>query len=121
MIHSSFLNTVEALKSLGFEPDDSFFSDNGEGLSYDFGNLTLTARQVYNERFAVIISVSGVYSTARTIADIRVQLPLQVSSIEQCAAFIAWGVGKDFVPAIPTDWLELGRNNFDTLPWNKKQ
>lgn len=78
-----------------------------------------------NRNFVEVIFVSGVWSTPRTIASIEIQLPLRVASIEQCAAFIVWGIdnqtGGDFVPLIPTDWVELGRNNFDTLPWIKEQ
>ncbi len=125
MLQKSFIDTVEALKELGFKPDDSFFSDNGEGLSYDFGNLILTARQVRNESFVRIISVSGIYSTERFIREISIQIPLQIASIEQCAAFIAWGIDspihRDFVPLVPTHWIEEGRENFDTLPWVKEQ
>jgi hypothetical protein len=117
--------TVDALKKLGFEPDSSVLSDDGEGLFYDFGNMTLSARSVLNESFIEIISVSGVLATGRSIALVSIQLPPRVTSTEQCAAFIAWGIdkqnGREFVPLIPTDWLDDGRNNFDTLPWVRKQ
>lgn len=125
MIQSSSFETVKALKKLGFEPDDAVLSDDGAGLSYNFGNLTLSACRVLNLSFAQIILVSGVYASPHTIAHVEIQLPLRVASIEQCAAFIAWGIneqiGRNFVPLVPTDWLELGRNNFDTLLWIKEQ
>lgn len=121
MIQASSFETIEALKKLGFEPDASVWSDDDSGLSYNFGNLTLQTRRVLNRRFVEIISVSGVYASPRTITEVEIELPLRVASIEQCAAFIAWVIGKDFVPLVPTDWLETGRNNFDTLPHIKKQ
>lgn len=127
MVQASFIETFEALKKLGFEPDasDLTLSYDGEPLSYDFGNLTLSASRTINRYFVEIISVSGVYATRRTVAEVEIQLPPRVSSIEQCAAFVAWGIDNqisgDFVPSIPTHWLDEGRNNFDTLPWVKEQ
>lgn len=119
------IETVEALKHLGFAPDTSALSYGGETLSYDFGNLTLSARHTMNRHFAEIISVSGIYVSPRTVAEVEIQLPLRVASLQQCAAFIAWGINKqisrNFAPLVPTGWLEEGRNNFDLLPWIKKQ
>lgn len=125
MTQPQAIETLEALKHLGFAPDASALSYGGEALSYDFGNLTLSARQTMNRYFAEIISVSGVYATPRTIAEVEIQLPLRVASVQQCAAFIAWGIDKqvsrNFVPLAPTRWLDEGRNNFDLLPWIRKQ
>ena len=119
------IETLEALKRLGFAPDDSALSYGGETLSYDFGNLTLSARQTMNRHFAEIVSVSGVYASPRTVAEVEIQLPLRIASLQQCAAFIAWGidnqVSRNFVPLAPTRWLDEGRNNFDLLPWVKEQ
>ncbi len=119
------IETLKALKQLGFAPDISALSIDGEMLSYDFGNLTLSARRTMNRHFAKIVSVSGVYASPRTIAEVEIQLPLCVASAQQCAAFIAWGIDHqisgDFVPLTPTRWLNEGRNNFDLLPWVKEQ
>lgn len=119
------IETLEALKHLGFAPDASALSYGGETLSYDFGNLTLSARQTMNRHFAEIISVSGIYSSLRTLAEVEIQLPLRVASVQQCAAFIAWGidnqVSRKFVPLAPARWLDEGRDSFDLLPWVKEQ
>lgn len=123
--NNSSLNTVEILKKLGFKPDSSVLSDHSDKLSYDFGNFELSASCVTNLRFAEIVMVAGVYNSGRILAIVEIQLPRRVESIEQCAAFIAWGIdnqiGKDFIPLVPSPWLDEGRNNFDTLPWIKKR
>lgn len=119
------LDTTEALKKLGFKPDGSVIADGGEGLSYNFGNLILSASRLVNLYFAEIIFVRGNCYDGRISAEIQIQLPLRVASIEQCAAFLAWEIdnqiGEDFVPLTPTEWLNDGRNNFDSLPWMKEQ
>ncbi len=73
MIEASSLETIEALKKLGFEPDASVLSDNGDGLSYSFGNLTLSAARLLNLHIAEIISVYGVYASPRSIAEVEIQ------------------------------------------------
>lgn len=124
-MQTPLIETVEALKKLGFAPNDSGLSFDSQSLSYDFGNLTLSAHRTLNRNFAEIISVSGVYASPRTIAEVEIQLPLRVASVQQCAAFIAWGIdnqiGRNFVPLVPTRWLGEGRNSFDLLPWIKEQ
>lgn len=114
------MNTIESLKQLGFTKD----SDDIR-LVYDFGNFELMAYESMNRLFVPVIYLTGVYHDGRTLCDIQLQLPLHVSSTEQTAAFIASGIErhlkKDFKPLIQIDWLEIGRNNYDLLPWVKEQ
>jgi hypothetical protein len=114
------METIEALKQLGFVQ-----TANSEMLTYHFGNFTLSAIQTINRHFVEIILVSGVFSNHRMISEVRIEMPLQIESNAQAAAFIAWGIneqiGRNFTPQNLTQWLEEGKNNFDLLPWTKEQ
>lgn len=110
------METIEALKQLGFVP-----SDDGGKYLYDFGNFEISAYESMNRQFVSVIYVAGVYYNGRVLCDVEMQLPLNVASTEQTAAFIVSGIerqiDKNFTPDIKTDWLEIGRNNYDLLPW----
>lgn len=118
-MQTSSIETIEALKQLGFVPDADGFN-----LAYDFGNFKLKAFQSVNRMLVKVVFVTGVYYDGRIVSDVQIQMPLHVASIELCAAFIASGIerqiSKNFTPLIQTDWLETGRNNFDLLPWVKE-
>jgi hypothetical protein len=109
------MNTIYALQQLGFN----------ENLQFDFGNLTLSAMETLNRHFVEIVLIVGVFSNHRMISNVEIEIPLQVESTVQAAAFIAWGInkqiGRNFTPQNLTQWLEEGKNNFDLLPWIKEQ
>lgn len=114
------METLEALKQIGFVQNP-----NGEDLLYDFGNLTLSAMNLMNRFFVEVVVVSGVFNDRRTISEVEIQLLINVDSIIQASALIAWGidkqVSKNFTPEIPTQWLDEGRENFDLLPFVRQQ
>lgn len=120
------ITTWEALKKLGFEEDpDVVFSDVLPGLSYDFKSFKLQAACLLSLRMVEVVSFSGVLATSRTISEIDFEMPRQVESIEQCAAWIAWQLNQilphheKVIPVSRMEWLILGMRNQDSLPWEQ--
>jgi hypothetical protein len=107
----------------GFQPDsDVVYSDVMPGLSYDFGNFKLSAACLMNLRFAEVVMFSGILIGGRNMADVEFEMPRQVASREQCAAWIAWHLdrcadGDQFMPERDAPWLAEGRSHCATLPW----
>ena len=90
MNKTNLISTRVLLQDLGFVPDASVVSDELPGLSFDFGTFKLQASWQMNRWFVPIVLLSGIYSTSRTIAMIEQQLPLEIESVDQGKAFIAW-------------------------------
>jgi len=96
--------------------------DENSRLSFDFGNFQLTAICAMNRHFAQIILLGGVMVKPRAVALVDFEMPREVSSKEQCVAWITWNLdqaaGRErFVPRNPVEWIELGRQNKHLLPW----
>lgn len=127
MMNDATIPTWDLLSSLGFSPDSTLlFSDIRPGLSLDFGNLKLSAVAVVSPYSGEIISLSGVLSTPRTVAEIQFELPRRVESLKQCAAWIVWNLdqhssGGAFRPARDVGWINEGRQNRRLLPWVMSQ
>ncbi|MBI5771341.1 MAG: hypothetical protein HZA93_26440 [Verrucomicrobia bacterium] len=121
--HGPFLpiQTWDLLKGLGFQPDESVFSDIRPGLSFDFGNFKLSASAVLSRRFEEVVLFTGVLATARSLAEVQFEMPRQIESREKCAAWVAWNLdqaaGGGFDPANEVAWLKIGRANLGLLPW----
>src|SRR5438094_699690 len=116
------IGTWELLQDFGFEPDAGIISDPMPGLTLDFGNCKLLASRGINTKFAEVVTFSGVFATPRTVVQIEFEMPIRVTSREQCAAWIAWHLdetadGHVFVPTRAADWLAEGRRRKDLLPW----
>ena len=117
------VETWAAIQMLGFEPDASAISDGGRGLSYDLGKFRLSAGRMMNLHFREIVQFSAVYQTPRTIGSIDFEMPMQVESLEQCAAWIAWHLNErlpsleKLLSPAKASFLLLGLQHQDTLPW----
>jgi hypothetical protein len=121
----SRVSTWAMLRALGFSEDQTVISDLRPGLSFDFGNLKLSAGRMVNHWFVPVIVLSGVMSTNRNISSVEAELPVEVESIEQGMAFVAWSLDNathgQFQPAITPSWLETGRRNRHLLPWVRER
>jgi hypothetical protein len=111
------VNTRTLLEALGFQEDCEAISDQLPAYTYNFGNLELTASQVTNVWLVPVFLFLGIVRDARSIGWVEFQLPLDVGSFEQGVARIAYGIGPEFQPSIPTPWLADGRMWRDHLPW----
>lgn len=122
MNEAAAIATWEVLKDLGFMPDTAVFSDVMPGLSYDFGNFTLSAAAVMSKWFKPVVMFYGVLATSRTLGDVCFELPRVVASQEQLTAFLVYYLDKAapenvFHPARPVAWIAEGRANRRLLPW----
>jgi len=114
--------TWDVLREFGFLPDDQVISDVMPGLSFDFGNFKLSASCVTNMRFVEVVLLTGVMATSRSIAEVQFEMPKQIQSHKQCAAWIVWHLDKvagdeGFVSVHAVEWLVEGRNHRNLLPW----
>jgi hypothetical protein len=69
-----------------------------------------------------IVLFSGVLETPRTLGELQFELPRQVKSLKQCAAWIVWNLDQHssrgtFRPARDVGWIDEGRQNQRLLPW----
>ena len=116
------LSTWVLLQNLGFVEDRSVISDPPPGLSFDFYNFKLEASRLINRRMRPIILLSGMAANERSIGDLQTELPLEVESMEQAKAFVAWCFDRltdsNFRPMFEPKWLEEGRQHSRLLPWN---
>jgi hypothetical protein len=111
--------TMYSLRSLGFQPDSKVISDIVPGLSFDFGNLQLSASCVWSPRGGEVILFTGIVSTPRTLGEIDFELPRRMRSIKQCAAWIVWNLDQypAFKETCHIDWVEKARQSKSVLPW----
>lgn len=114
------LATWDVLQDLGFEDDENAISVR-PGLRFDFGNFKLSASSEMTLLGRVVL-LYGVMATRRALGQVEFEMPIEIDSREQCAAWIAHHLDKycgrnGFDPDVTTPWLEMGRLNRRTLPW----
>lgn len=119
----SSLTTWNVLKLFGFKEDEGVVSDSPGGLSYHFDGFKLSASVCINRSFYPIILFTGVYATERTITEVDFEMPREIESYEQAAAWLAWSVdrqiGRGFGTTFAIPWLEIGRRSYHLLPWER--
>ena len=114
------LSTRDILLEFGFQPDESVISDVQPGLALRLGDFKLSASWVVNDHYVDIVLLSGVYNTSREIGMVDIQLPRQMESREQCAAWLVWGLNnssKHLIAesSVQYEWFELGKANKEAL------
>jgi hypothetical protein len=122
MIDEATVPTMDSLRCLGFQSDPAVISTGGPGLSFDFGNLRLSASCCRHLRAAEIVLFTGALLTPRTLGQVLFEMPRRVKSLKQCAAWIVWNLDQHadhrvFKPARHVGWVEEGRNSQKLLPW----
>jgi hypothetical protein len=122
MNEAASISTWDLLQDFGFEPDGRVFSDVLPGRSLDFGNFKLSASCVMNMSFRNVVLFTGVLVTPRTQSEVRFEMPRQVKSREQCAAWIVWHLDRasdwrGFRPERDVRWVTEGRLHQNLLPW----
>jgi hypothetical protein len=119
----SSLSTWVSLHNLGFVEDRSVISDPPPGLSFDFGYFKLEASRLVNRSMRPIVMLSGMAASERSIGDLQTELPLEVESMEQAKAFVAWCFDRLTDSNAPSrfepKWIEEGRQHSSLLPWNR--
>jgi len=122
MINEATVSTMDSLRYLGFQPNSRVISDDYPGLTFDFGNVTLRASNCLNLRCVEVVLITGVLSSPDSLADVFFEMPREVKSLKQCAAWIVWNLDHNaddrvFKPARHVAWVEDGRKNQRLLPW----
>ncbi len=120
------MDTWDALRDLGFQPDDKVISDARPGLGYDFGNIKLCANWVLNLRFTEVVLFTGVLTSRRSGAEVIFEMPRLIESRELCAAWIVYNLDKysdnrTFTPLRNVEWVLEGRKNLNILSLEKKR
>lgn len=124
---STRIPTREVLRSLGFGDDSSLISESpGDGLSFDFGNCKLAASFCTNMRFQPIVFLHGTLVEPGAMAVIECEMPQEVESREQGAAWVVWCLdqyasGRRFEPTRSVAWLDYGREHRSLLPWERQR
>lgn len=121
------VSTHAALQALGFKPEPEMYSEQDTGLSFDFGSFKLTAARMMNLQMRETWQFSGLLTTSRSIIQVGFEMPLQVESVEQCAAWIAWSLEQQLprdeklISSSKQDLMTLGLQHKATLPWIRRQ
>ena len=116
------LQTWEVLKDLAFMPNPGVWSDILPGLSFDFGNLLLSAGAVTTGwKLTPVILFTGIIQGDNSLAEVRFEMPRTIENLDVCAAWIAWHLDQcctgNFQPIRNAEWLAIGRSNKLFLPW----
>lgn len=117
--------TWDALQDLGFFPEADYIGC--PAMSYDFGSFKLQAARMVNRYFREVVSFSGFVRTPNSMSSIEFEMPLQVESNEQCAAWIAWHLYNNlphrekFILSSRCDLLVFGLKHQATLPWERER
>lgn len=117
------VETGTALQELGFKQVEHVYSEQDMGLSYDFGRFQIAAGRMMNLYMRDVWNFSGVVGNSNFISRIEFEMPLQVESVEQCAAWVVWHLKNNLpsnakiFPHTPSYLLLLGLEHQATLPW----
>ncbi len=114
------IRTMDVLRSLGFQTDTTVISDDGPGLSTNFGIVKLQAG-AYRKLLSEIVLITGVLATSRSFAYIQFDMPRYVETPHLVAAWIVWHLDQhsEFRKIQNLAWIEEGRNHQGLLPWVK--
>jgi hypothetical protein len=123
MSSGASISTWDLLQELGFAPDSGVMSDVMPGLSFELGNLKLSASCVMGWRFRPVVLITGWIVETRRIGEICDEMPRQLESREQGIAWLVWildkAAGGKFEPESSPDWLTQGRQHAGLLPWQR--
>jgi hypothetical protein len=111
---------MDVLRGVGFQTDTTVISDDGPGLSADFGIVKLWA-SAHRQLLAEVVMISGVLSTSRSLGHIQFAMPRYVESAHFVTAWIVWHLDQhsEFRRIQNLPWVEGGRNHQALLPWVK--
>ena len=128
MSDPKLLATMDLLRDFGFRNDPAAF---GDSLVIDFGNFELHAYCESGSINDTVLFTGGLVTQwpngrISKMAWVEFEIPSQIESREQCAAWIAYHLDKSagrggFVPTRESGWFIEGQQNKDLLPWRVKQ
>ena len=107
--------TIDSLTALGFEHRKT--QAGLEGVGYRFAHLDLDAVHVMNMYARYVVLLSGVVETSRTLAIIESQIPNDLGSALEAAAWVSYALKsyrRELEP-LP-DWFVEGECHWDLVP-----
>ena len=107
--------TIDSLIALGFERRTT--KAGIEGVGYRFAHLDLNAVHVRNLYARYVVLLSGVLQTRRSLAIIEDQIPNDLGSTSEAAAWVSYALRphrSDMEP-LP-DWFFEGEKHWDLVP-----
>ena len=107
--------TIDSLIALGFEHRKT--QAGLEGVGYRFVHLDLDAVHVMNLNARYVVLLSGVLNTGRTVAVIEDQIPNDLGSALEAAAWVSYALRSHRSELEPLpDWFVEGERHWDLVP-----
>ena len=106
--------TIDSLIALGFERREPKYG--AETAAYRFPNLELEAIHVMNLYARYVVLLSGFLNTGRTMATIEDQIPTDLESALEAAAWVSYALRshKSDLGPLP-DWFVEGERHWDLV------
>ena len=112
--------TLESLISLGFEPRRT--NAGLDGVGYRFVHLNLDAVHIMNLYARYVVLLSGVLATGRTVAVIEDQIPDDLGTAVEAAAWVTYALRSHRSELEPLpDWFLQGERHWDLVPMARQQ
>jgi hypothetical protein len=120
---NSAIPTEDALYLLGFCEDHGQSFSRTPNVFFRFANLRLLASFVWNERLAEVVLFTGIIRGPNSLGEVEFEMPREVESSAQCAAWIVWHLDqyRDFRAIHDPAWIGEGRQGASALPWVKRK
>ena len=103
---------------LPYEPEDSQYGKSRlEGVGYRFVHLDLGAVHVMNLYGRYVVLLSGVVETRRTLGLVESQIPNDIGSALEAAAWVSYALEsyRSQLEPLP-DWFVEGERHWDLVP-----
>ena len=112
--------TLDSLIALGFERREP--QHGAETVGYRFVHLDLVACHVMNLYAREVVLLSGVVETRRTLSIVESQIPNDLGSPSEAAAWVSYALKSDKRELEPLpDWFVEGENHWDLIPFVAEQ
>ncbi len=112
--------TLDSLIALGFEHRKT--QAGLEGVGYRFVHLDLDAVHVMNLYARYVVLLSGILNTGRTVAIIEDQIPPDLGSASEAAAWVSYALKSHRSELEPLpDWFVEGERYWDLIPFVAEQ
>ena len=117
---SSLCPTIQSLIALGFEHRDSV--SGSETVGSRFVHLDVIASEVTNLYGRQIVYLTGFFRTAREMGDVDPQIPTDLQSPLEAAAWVSYALKSYRADLQPLpDWFVEGEHHWDLIPLVAKQ
>ena len=112
--------TQDSLIALGFEHRQT--QAGLEGVGYKFVHLDLDAVHVVNMYGRYVVLLSGVVETRRTVGVVEDQIPNDLGSPSEAAAWVSYALKSHRSELEPLpDWFVEGERHWDLIPFVAEQ